>query len=466
MNLYFFVGLVLLEASGMIVAVRIPLDYNSPTPFLHHSGADGNSFNRDFLSTFSWSSNFLGKLLHQASKVEIGPRGVRFIRQHGSQAGQSFEWIERSMGCTPSDLALCQVRTKEGWFLPSEGKWPLPPSFPITSNTSLIEDAAMRLFAGETACHGENQGPGRFYYHRQSLLDSAWDMSSVFSYSVTSCDVLHGRLLVVYTKGDETIFVYNQTFGPVAYIFILLSATISVGAIGYLNKESATDHQNGIAVLIESQTETEKDHGGTPLFLSSSFYQRYSPAVFTLNVIASLIVCSAIYIRNKFHFHIFEDSIVFWVALASGLTYSILSVLVWNYCHDDGQLEGSHRVRKSLQIDACMYSLQTIATAIYRTPENPYAALIVFFMACRIWGKFFMSCHGLRTSPCNTEEWYYAYFNLFDLILALVNFNILCEIGLKEQYILGDVWAYYFTVILFLSYSLIKYQWMMTIVVF
>ena len=112
MNLYFFVGLVLLEASGMIMAVRIPLDYNSPTPFLHHSGADGNSFNRDFLSTFSWSSNFLGKLLHQASKVEIGPRGVRFIRQHGSEAGQSFEWIERSMGCTPSDLALCQVRTK------------------------------------------------------------------------------------------------------------------------------------------------------------------------------------------------------------------------------------------------------------------------------------------------------------------------------------------------------------------
>lgn len=418
---------VVVQFFGVSMGVRIPLSYDAPGPFLHHSttGKDGNSFNHLSLVSFSWSSSFLGRLLHESMLVEIGPRGVRFLRHpptvHGG-ATSLFGWLQRTVDCLPSDLALCQ--TDEGWVLPSEGQWPPPVTFEITSNASTLHNAVMQTFAAETACHGENQGTGRVYSSRSA------------SYSVTSCDILHGKLLLVYVKGERSVFVYHQTFGPIAYLLILLSATLSTTAIASLSVESGQQPS--------SHPRSLKDQ-------VHSYWTAHAPLIFDINALCSIVVCALIYIRHRVHFHNVEDALVFWLSAASGCAYLIFSF----------KTKPLQR-RRSFEIDGCMYSLETIAIALYRSPETPYVSILAFFMACRIWHKVFLFCHGLAAS---SSKAILDHSILLDLLLSVINYNLLCEIGLKPQFVLDEAWYFYGVLMLFLSYSLIKYQWMMIVVV-
>lgn len=417
---------------GKSSCVRIPLSYDSPGPFLHHSttGRGGNSFNHISLVSFSWSSSFLGRLLHQSVMVEIGPRGVRFIRHHDRQnllEGESLiGWVQHSAECLPSDVSLCRLGT-DGWFLPSEGKWAPPVTFEITSNASSLQNAVMQAFAEETACHGENLGAGRVYTSR------------IASYTVTSCDILHGNLLVVYVKGEKSVFLYHQTFGPIAYLLILLSATLSTGAIASLSVDAKAT--SSAAVTLQNEQQSLKDQ-------VEMYWTSNAPMIFDINALCSIVVCCLIYIRHRVHFHNLEDALVFWLSAASGCIYILLSF----------KMETKLR-RRSCEIDGCMYSLATIAISLYRTPETPYVSILVFFMACRIWTKVFMFCHGVVEATGS-------FIIFLDMVISVINYNLLCEIGLKPQFVLDDVWPFYCALMLFLTYSLIKYQWLMVVIVF
>jgi hypothetical protein len=116
-----------------------------------------------------------------------------------------------------------------------------------------------------------------------------------------------------------------------------------------------------------------------------------------------------------------------------------------------------------MQIDGCLYALQTISIALYRTPENPYTSILVFYMACRIWEKLFISCHGLgRDLLVLKRRKYIAY---VDIVISLINFELQCEFGMKEQFIFAEVWPLYFTLLIFVSYCIVKYRWIMLICV-
>jgi hypothetical protein len=328
--------------------------------------------------------------------------------------------IATSRRCHPSQLALCEVESKEGWFFPSEGAWTTP-IFNITSNSTLLRDDALRTFSSETACHGEQQGTGRVY-----TPDSA--------YSVTSCDVMGGKYIVVYHKDNESVFVYPQSFGPIAYLLILTSATISTGSITYLSKSEI------------------------PTSVGNTLFYGYIHHVILLNALSSIVVAGAIVLRDKIHFHTLEDGIVFWIGIFSGLLYGLFVPVLRKTDTITKQW------KKSFQIDCCMYALESIATALYRTPENPYASILIFFMACRLWEKSFLLCRGKNyAKTIEYPLYYYYYLRYMDITLGIINFNFICEFGMKQQYIFQDVWVFYFTAIIFLAYCLVKYQWMIAI---
>jgi hypothetical protein len=68
-------------------AIRIPLDIDLRTsPFLQSTSSTvQSSVPKIVKAPFTWSHNYLGKLLHQANIVEIGPRGALFILYDNTQ---------------------------------------------------------------------------------------------------------------------------------------------------------------------------------------------------------------------------------------------------------------------------------------------------------------------------------------------------------------------------------------------
>lgn len=407
---------------------RIPLSYDKQSPFLKHSVINSKSH-----ESFSWSNMFLGKFLHRSDIIELGPRGVRFIFHQPQIMKPAGALIAKSENCKPTDLALCY--SSEGWFLPSEGKWGST-IFNITSSGSLLQDEVLRLFADENACHGENQGVGRAYYYALQKVQ----------YSITSCDILQGRYILAYVKGDETVYVYPQTFGPISYFLIIISATISTGAIAFFSKFS----QTSTAKSKSERIDVVVVGGGTPTLDNSISLMERQLLSYALNINAwsSIIVCAAVFYRDKIHFHTAEDALVFWFGVVSGLFYSMIVLETLTLYHSNS----------SFQMDGCMYALEVISIALYRTPENPYSFILSLFMACRIWEKYFLTCHG-RNQPPSVP------LRCFDIIVALVNFQLLCEIGIKPQYVFQEAWPFYFITILFLTYCMVKYQWMIAITV-
>jgi hypothetical protein len=447
MKFIVFLQLVSLLLCG---SVRIPLAYDNQSPFLHHSAnnKNGNSFNHESLISFSWSNVFLGKLLHMSDIVEIGPRGVRFIFEGGALHNKAKNGlISSSKYCRPTELALCQVQSNEGWIIPSEGKWGALFSFNIISNSSLLKDDVMRVFAEETSCHREGQGGNRVY------------TSKVIEYSITSCDILYGDYLIVYYKGDERVDVYPHSFGPIAYLLILISATVSTTAIAFLSKSSETEledkkvKQPEVVVIIDAALENT-DH---KLIMMT----RYIPFVFNINAFISTLVCFIIFMRSKIHFHIEGDLLIFASGVISGLLYEFC-ILITTIYFNINNIQKQWII--SMEIDGCVYALQTIAIAVYRTPENPYTCIMLFFMACRIWEKFFLLCHGLGRE--HKSLIHSKYIRYIDIILAVINFNLICELGMKQQYIFQDVWPLYFMLNIFISYCLVKYRWILVVTVF
>ena len=188
----------------VVECVRLPLSYDSKTPFLCHSvnaNTNGKSFSHETLVTFSWSNVFLGKLLHKSELIEVGPRGVRFIPHIFYERLFNNGAIALSKDCFPSNQALCKVSSNEGWILPSEGLF-TPPIFNITSQNSLLQDVVMRAFASGTACHNEEQGALIFFkvqckniiphltlvvFEKQGLVEPIHHLSSTLSHRATYC---------------------------------------------------------------------------------------------------------------------------------------------------------------------------------------------------------------------------------------------------------------------------------------
>ena len=297
--------LLLLSAS---TAVRIPLNLdNSAGPFLQSSSTASGYSEKMMLAPFRWNRVYLGKLLHTARLVEIGPRGALFI------IVSRPAWEGRETVCRPSPEALCML--EEGLVLPSAtrgGDWAL------AGKPSLLKDPVLLALAtAGDACEGNLKGQGRAF--------------NGSNYTVTACDVVRGSHLLVYEPHTGRLSVHRMTFGPMAYLVVLISATLHICALA----PSLPQH--------------------TWLFQS--------------NVVLSVLACLVLYCRGLVAFHLLEDVVFLCVSGVLGLGYLALQ-------------QQAHQ-------EPYLHALSMIAAVLYRTHETPYAPILGYMLAFLTWGKLF-----------------------------------------------------------------------------
>ena len=293
--------------------IRIPLDTQASGPFLQSSmvGSQGGPYtSKILLAPFTWSNVYLGKLLHGSSLVEVGPRGVRFILY---QTGDTLLRREQeTVACLPSSTALCAMPNGDR-VLPSFVRDEV---FPVASTA---QNPQLKQLAESQGCDWEGKGIGRYF-------------AGTTLYTVTACDVVQGTHGILYEKNRMSV--YEQTFGPLAYLVILISATINVTALG------SPMRKNEIALC---------------------------------NAALGIVACLLVHLRGLVHFYTLEDEMLFLGTCACGLGYLVLL---------KNQPEGY------------TMALSCIASTLYRTQETPYAPIIAYVMGYQVWVKIHTLCHG------------------------------------------------------------------------
>jgi len=366
----------------MVSAIRIPLDSEISSPYLQ-STMSGTPYSSKIISApFSWSNVYLGLLLHKSLFIEVGPRGAWFVLDGTYNPALASE----SEACFVSPFGLCHV--DEGIILPSlhasEGY------FPVASDPSTLKNSLLRHLAQADACRAEGKGRGRVY-------------SNSSEYTVTACDVLQGVHLVVYRQEEDKLSLHEQTFGPSAYLVILVSATINICAF-------------------------------------ASCYQKSPPSLpsmFLWNAGLSVLACTVLYFRNLVHFQLMEDEIFFWVSAV--LTFAYLGL---GYLTQVGIPE------------SFIFSLTALASVLYRTNETPYAIIIAYILGYILWNKILGLCHGQDDADCRKQH----VGNYIDLFVLLLYVTIFCEISLRPQCLYQKMWPIYYTFHIFVCYSIVKYQ--------
>ena len=304
---------------GWAAAFRIPLDFDTPGPFLQSSvtGAQGGPYTSKLVvAPFSWSSVYLGKLLHMSEAIEIGPRGVLFFMR----PKQTQAFTTTTSPCAPTPHGLC--RMSEGLVLPSA--W-YPGAFPV-GMMRRTGDPVLSVFSrnAHDACGMEGRGEGRIF-------------SEAAEYTVTACDVVQGTHGLIYHTATGGVEVYEQTFGPIAYLIVLISATIHIFALGQ------TCYSPG----------------------PQSWILRYNSHL-------AILTCILLYFRGILHFHLVTDEVFFWAT----------ALWAWAFLAFFSGPEGY------------VLSLSTLATTLYRTHETPYAAIIAYILGYRTFRKALAACHG------------------------------------------------------------------------
>jgi hypothetical protein len=346
--------------------LRIPLDIDyAKAPFLQSSTPDGV-----VEGPFQWSSAQLGRLLHAASRVEIGPRGLLFVM------GAVPPLAEADTLCTPSASALCELKGGQ-LVLPSFSP-NVERSFPVTSGP--LSDAALNklALAEDGGCQLEGRGGGRKYVEEAQ------------QYTVTSCDVVQGTRLLVYEPRTGRLAVQEQTLGPMAYLIVLVSATVHICALA----------------------PTAATTGSLRTWL------------FQANAVLGIGACMVLCVRGRVAFHTTEDAVLFWLSSVLGLGY--LGV---------GELQ-----------EACLQTLNLLGATVYRTHETPYAPILGYTLAFRTWGRLFrgeplpyllvsllhasvFSEVALRPQCMHAEVWpLYLVFHLF-ITYSLAKFQDVCSLS-------------------------------------
>jgi hypothetical protein len=90
-------------------------------------------------------------------------------------------------------------------------------------------------------------------------------------------------------------------------------------------------------------------------------------------------------------------------------------------------------------MDVCIFMLGTIADALYRSPETPYASIFVVVLAVRAWQKVYTVCFAAKpqTSAITIGLWH------VDLLFAVAYMCLTAEVGLVPQFADREDWPIY-----------------------
>jgi hypothetical protein len=213
-------------------------------------------------------------------------------------------------------------------------------------------------------------------------------------YSVTSCDVLKGSNILLYNRLAEEATLYQQTFGPISYLLVLISAAISVAGVANC----------------------------------SSFPQYVLP--FTANALMSIVVCLCLPVP----FITQDDRAHFLLTACMGLVYAALS-----WIRPPPKSPG-------YAVQCCLHALDTVICCLYRSPETPYAPILCSIFVTLLWTKVFLHCQP-QVSRVRCVE----------LNLGVVHVALLAQAGLCPQFVLEEHWPVYAVVGLYISYAVARH---------
>ena len=108
---------------------------------------------------------------------------------------------------------------------------------------------------------------------------------------------------------------------------------------------------------------------------------------------------------------------------------------------------------------ACMHALDTIACAMYRTSETPYAGILCAVFVTLLWIKVFRG----QSSHWQSSHWPSAVLLLsgciqwLELQLSVVHVAYLAEVGVRPQFTHAEDWPFYAVVGLYLTYVVARH---------
>lgn len=337
-----------------------------------------------FLSTGSdnapvlWNGSSMLRLLHASRVVEVGARGIRFI---GSQwrpsalfyasnttAGFKDRWGHNKAGihdtCHAVSHALCS--TANGFLFPYD---------------------TMAEVSGDLSPAFSNHLSLQFWSNAPQTCDqSGRILVKSPMYTATACDVMRGHLVTMYKTELHQAILFSQTFGPMAYTCILISALFCI-------------------------------YGATAETISSSFLRLSLVVVVVAIVVSNCLVYSI----SGIAFMTVEDEVYFWASVV-GSCFSI-------FCYYTTEKNPSYFIA-----DACIYALGTISSALYRGAETPYASLFVIVFSIRQWQKALALCCCFQESELLMQ---------MDLLFSSAYMCLTAEIGLVPQFLDSEDWPIY-----------------------
>jgi hypothetical protein len=133
----------------------------------------------------------------------------------------------------------------------------------------------------------------------------------------------------------------------------------------------------------------------------------------TATIAASATLASALcFVRVPF-FPTPSDEVHFWASLAMTAFAA--------YCNENAE-------------DVCMFALISLADAIYRTPETPYASIICLLLAIGLWRRAIVIIHD--TAACGALQ-------RFDFLSTMVYTAFTAETAMVPQFEHPEDWPLY-----------------------
>ena len=302
-----------------------------------------------------WSSAEMSRWMHESEVVEIGPRGIRFV----SMVTYSRKEKARDV-CESTHMALCESRS--GLVLPTTGTVRVTGMMNPQFNSSIA-----KYFYEESDASCAQNGDGRVKVLNETV------------YTVSACDIMEGRAVIMYRPTSDEILVISQTFGPMAYSVILVTALCCIyGASVQVNKENWW-----VVYVMRSIC-----GGGS-------------------------VACCLLYVMSGITFLCQDDEAHFWL--------SIVGTWIMILCGG----------AKSIT-NMSMFMLGSIADALYRGPETPYASIFVVALGVQTWQKVFGLCFELV-----------GWRGHLDSMLTILYLCATIELGLVPQYTDNEDWPIY-----------------------
>jgi hypothetical protein len=198
-------------------------------------------------------------------------------------------------------------------------------------------------------------------------------------YTVSACDIMEGRAVIMYRPSVDEIMVISQTFGPMAYTVILVTALICIYGALLLGKS-----ENWWFVYVMRSV----CGGGS-------------------------VACCLLYAISGIAFLCRDDEVHFWLSIVGTWIMILLS--------------GTKSTT-----NMSMFMLGSIADALYRGPETPYAGIFVVALGVQAWQKVFRVCFEVV-----------GWMVQLDCMLTVIYLCATLELGLVPQYTDNEDWPIY-----------------------